>query len=468
MSTVTSRSASEPHQLYKTALIGTLGLLGYAVYRGWDRPVEQLVLALVCMALSIWPALRWLRTQPYPLPAFEVFMLTFVPFYALQLLTEHEAVVLYSDRTIFRAMVAVLLFQVSALLAFYRTRPLPRQTPFWNSPLFTYDISRWLPIGLWLSAGYTCVSFFTDWLPGEINSILRAVFFGIATSCTFLLGRKWGAGELAKGSRLNVGAALICTALLQMSNLYLISATASVLIFFLAYISAGRRIPVVALGVIFLILTVLHNGKSPMRDYYWAIGAPERTLTDLPGFYLEWVEHGLKPFQGEDDRVERRELLERTSLLHILCLVVESTDRGLPFMAGETYGYVAASLVPRILWPDKPPGSITTQRLSIHFLILDEASAETTSIAFGVLAEAYANFAYWGVALLGVFIGWANKVVAIWTRHSPLLSSGGLIMILLIAWSIQVEMPLSSWVSSFYQAAICVLGVPYVLKRLFN
>jgi hypothetical protein len=460
--------AGERHQLYKTAVVATGVLAAYTIYTGWHLPGELLALSMLSISLAVWPALRWLRRQPYQFPAFEAFMLTCIPSYALQLASDHEALGIYSDAVIAKAMLAVIVFQLSALLAFSRTIAFEKRTPFWTDEMFTRDISRWLPNGLWLNAGYIWVSHYTTWLPADIDSILRSIFFGIATSCSFLLGRRWGAGELRQGVKTNVFLALAVTAILQVSSLYLINSIASALVFFLAYISSGKRIPVTALGLVFILLTILHNGKAPMREKYWALGAPKVTIAQLPSFYTEWFEHGLSPFRDEEQSGNRRELLERASLLHIICLTVESTDRGLPFMGGETYTYVLPMLVPRFFWPEKPSGQITTRRLGIHFGLQDEESTRTTSIGFGVLAEAYANFGYWGVILLGLLIGWANKVIAIWTRSAPLLSNGGFIMILLMAWSIQVELPMSGWVSSLFQASICVLGIPYVIKRLFR
>jgi len=458
----------EKHRLHGTALIISGCLLAYALYRGWHLQFEELALALTCIALAVRPALRWLKRQPNPFPAFEVFMLTCIPSYALQLVSEHEGLSVYSDEVIRRAMIAVILFQIAAQATYERTIASEKRTRFWNAVLFDRDINRWLLPGLWLNAGYIWVSTFTTWLPGDIDSILRAIFFGIATACTFLLGRSWGAGELSHGMRINVLLVLIFAALLQITSLYLISTIAGVMVLFLAYISAGRKIPVFAMVLVFLVLSVLHNGKGPMRVKYWEVGARAVEFADLPDFFSEWLGYGLQPFRDDSGDVKKRELLERASLLHIMCLVIDATESGLPFMGGETYGYVAPMLVPRFFWPGKPSGQITTSRLAIHFGLQTEESAKSTSIGFGVLAEAYANFGYWGIVALGVLIGWANRLAATWTRSSPMLSNGGLLMILLMAWSIQVEMPMSTWVSSFYQAAICVLGIPYAISRFFR
>jgi hypothetical protein len=461
-------SAQNTRQLLLTSRIGLGLLLAYVVYRGWDLEIETLAAAVICILLAAWPALRWLKLQAYPFPAFETFMLTAITAYAMPLITDHVSVTLYSGSIVLTAIAGVILFQLCALLAFHLVRVQPLVNAFWIEPIFNRDIGSWLPLGLWLNAGYTVIGHFTDWIPYEIDTVLRAIFFGISTSCLFLLGRRWGNDELNHSRKVSVVLAIAIILTFQIATLYLINAISSVLVFFLAYISAGRRIPFVPLACFFVVLTVLHNGKAPMREKYWVVDAKPVALTDFPAYFSEWVEYGLQPISGNNPTLKRRDLLERASLLHMLCLIIDTTERGQPNLEGETYGYVLPMLVPRIFWPEKPSGQITAKRLGIYYRLQDESSTKTTSIGFGLLAEAYANFSMLGLASLGLLIGTLGKVITTWTSQSPLLSNGGLIMILLMAWSLQIELPMSGWVSSFFQASVCVLGVPYVIRRLFN
>lgn len=451
-------------QLRTTTRIAVGLLLAYCAVKGWSLHGYQLPLCLACVALAAWPALRWARYQPYSFPAFETFMLTCVTAYALPLVNEHATVMSYSDDVVTTAITAVIVFQACAVFAFFSTRAIERRSRFWTAPLFSRDIRRWLPIGMWLHVGYLSVGIFTTLIPADIDSVLRAVFFGISTASSFLLGRYWGNGELPPKEKPAIFFALFLVVLLQALSLYLIASLTALIVFFLAYISAGRRVPWVALGVCFVIFSVLHNGKTKMREKYWAEGAPVVGVTDVPAFFSEWIGYGIQLHGDEERTAQENRLLERASLLQMLCRVVDATDQRLPFMMGETYGYILPQLVPRIIWPDKPSGQITTMRLSVYFGLQDENSTRTTSIAFGTLAEAYANFGFIGMALFGLVVGWAAKVISIWTRLCPLISNGGFIMILVMAWSIQVEFPLSVWIASFYQATICVLLIPYVVR----
>lgn len=453
----------EGRQLRATVRVALAALFAYCVYRGWNLRGYEILLGIGCFALAAWPALHWTRAQPYRFPAFETFMLTGITAYVFPLVTDHAAVVAYSDEVVTKAMIGVFLFQLCAIGIFVSMRPTERTTPFWTKPLFVTDIRRYLPIGLWLHVAYLFVGTFTDWVPPEIDSVLRAVSFGISTSCSFLLGRYWGDGELPRSQKSNVIIAMALEVILQLMTLYLITAISGLIVFFLAYISAGRRVPWVMLGSVFVLFSVLHNGKNAMREKYWAEGVQPPGMTELPSFFGEWVQHGFEP-SAEERLTPKSPILERASLLHMLCLVIDSTDKGLPLLMGDTYGDILPQLVPRIVWQDKPTGQISSMRLSVYFGLQDINATRYTSIAFGTLAESYANFGLLGMAMLGALVGWAGKVISIWTRSCPLLSNGGLIMILVMAWSIQIELPLSVWIASIYQAAICVLLLPHAVR----
>ena len=62
----------------------------------------------------------------------------------------------------------------------------------------------------------------------------------------------------------------------------------------------------------------------------------------------------------------------------------------------------------------------------------------------------------------------STRLAGVWTLHSPIISYPGLFMILLMAWSFQIELPMSAWISSLYQAALAVLGIPFVLRLIFR
>ncbi|HWA87037.1 MAG TPA: O-antigen polymerase, partial [Opitutus sp.] len=240
---------------------------------------------------------------------------------------------------------------------------------------------------------------------------------------------------------------------------------------FVGFVSGSRRLPVMAVVGALLVTALLHNGKSSMRARYWQVDGEhiQPGLADLPSFFSDWVQAGLKTSSGDESELDlTSKLVERTSLMHILCLVVARSPAPLPFLGGETYADIPGQFVPRFLWPGKPVGHISTYTLSIYYGLQRAEDTAKTTIGFGMVAEAYANFGLIGVGVLGCALGIFYKKIQTLARDSPLLSYIGLFEIVLMAWSFQTEAPLSMWLSSMFQACVAVMGIPFVLRNVLG
>lgn len=455
--------------LFRSGLLATLAL---CVYFGFVTPIDDPLhrfQGLAILILSVLPGLRWARRQESSFPVFQTFMITGFNSFALPLLGGHELLRHYPVESVTAAAWGVILFQLCAIATYELVPGVPRIGPWWSLPLFTGPVDRYLRVGMGISTLYTLLSEFTDLIPPELNSIFRAIGYGVGTLCTFLLSRKWGAGELHRRDRIYFGSLLALQSLLLVSTLFLVSGLSLLVLALIGYVSGGKRIPLAACLLLFACMAILHNGKSAMRMKYWENEAPPPTFWELPSFFAEWVQHGLTPrSQASGDIFVSRKLIERTSLLHMLTLVVDATPARQPYLDGQTYGHILPQLIPRIFWPDKPMGHVSTQRLATYYGLQDEESTLRTTIGFGVVAEAFANFGFLGLASLGAIIGACTKLAGVWTRCSPLISYPGMLMVLLLAWSFQIELPMSAWIASLSQAAVAVLGVPFVLKHFLE
>lgn len=466
---VESSTTGGPSLLFRTGIVGTVALLVYySIVADVEDPLHRYQ-GLAMIVLAVLPALQWARRQDTPFPIFPTFMITGLNSFALPLLGGHELLHTYPVESVSLAAWGVIVFQLAALIAYRLAPAMPRVTPWWTTPLFDHGVERYLRTGLALSTLYSGLAEFTPVIPYEINSVLRAVAYGVGTLCTFLLSRAWGTGELSLGDRVFFVSALILQVVFLTSTLFLVSGLSLLVLALVGYVSGARRVPLIACVLIFAVMAVLHSGKSPMRLKYWENQAPRPALSELPAFFAEWVSLGLKPPETPGaERLVTRRLIERTSLLHMLTLVVDATPSRQPFLEGETYLHILPQLVPRFFWPEKPLGHVSTHRLAIYYGLQDEEGTLKTTIGFGVVVEAYANFGFTGLILLGLLIGGLSRVVTVWTRHSPLISYPGLIMVLLMAWSFQIELPLSAWLASLYQAALAVLGLPFLVKTLLH
>jgi hypothetical protein len=135
---------------------------------------------------------------------------------------------------------------------------------------------------------------------------------------------------------------------------------------------------------------------------------------------------------------------------------------------GESYKYIFVQVVPSFLWPGKPSSLLSNVLLAIHYGLVAPDSPTSVSIAFGMIAEAYANFGILGCGLLGLVLGYGYKRVTLAAVGCPQFSALGLLTILLAAWSIQVEQIFATWLISLIQAAAIVIGLPLIFRTLFN
>lgn len=454
--------------LFLAALAVLVGIEVYYFFKAEVRDPFHLWVGLAMLALAATPALLWARRGSSSLPVFEVLMLTTANAYAFPLLNGHHELLLYSTEDVTRAGLAVILFQCSALLVYQLTRGRPSQRPFWREEVVSQDVGRWMIYGMLLNTVYLYISIFTEVVPSSLASILRAIFFGVGIVASFITARRLGEGRLSSGERAFFFANIFLQAVFLMSTLYLVSAVSLFLLTLVGYVSRSGRLPLVSLLLTLFVIAVLHNGKSEMRDKYWVNEYPTPGLLGLPSFYAEWFHDGWKIHEGESSRSTlTSKLIDRTSLFHLMCLVVSTTPSTQPFLDGETYLDIPAQFVPRLLWPNKPLGHVSTSKLAVYYGLQTEEETQTTTIGFGMLTEAYANFGWAGVAGIGALLAFFIKKIQCLAQDSPLFSYGGLILVILLAWSFQTEFTLSIWLASLYQACVAVLIIPLALRKFF-
>ena len=449
--------------LFYTGLI-SLGLA--ASYYAYNAKVEEalhLYLGELILIVAAIPCLLWARRKDSAFPVFEVFMLTCANTYAVPLLTGHQGLALYDDTVITRAAIAVLVFQAAAIITFIKVHARPKATRFWAEEMISEENSRFLAYGMVLTTAYTITAAFFDLFPHDLDGPMRAVFFGIGIACTFITCRKWGQGTLKRPDRIFFSINMVLQVIVLTSSLFLVNSISIIVLAILGYVSGSRRLPWAILIPMVPILGLLHNGKAEMRVKYWEEGKKQLTLSELPEFYSEWVKFGWPSAEKTESNATAK-LLERTSLFHMMCLVVSITPEKQDYLYGKTYTHIPGQLVPRFFWPDKPFAHISTYLLCVYYGLQTEEETKKTTIGFGMLTEAFANFGFAGMFTLGVLIGFSLKKLSTWGAESPTLSYGGLLLVLLMAWSFQVELTMSIWISSLFQAVIAVLGVPLGLR----
>lgn len=449
-------------RLYRFGLYALIGCVAYFIFTTKTEEALHLYLGLLIFVLAAVPGLIWAKRNETSFPIFEVFMLTFANTYSLPLLSGHQQLAFYDSDIITTAACAVLLFQVVGLVTYLQISCRPKSTPFWTEEVISEEYSRFLSYGMALTSAYTALSTFFNVIPTDLIGVLRAVFYGVGIISTFVTCRRWGAGTLPRHDKYFFLFNLLLQFAFLITSLLLIAGISLLVLAVLGYVSGSKRLPILPLVLLLPVLAVLHNGKGAMRAKYWDHSIrPE--LADIPSFFVDWIGYGLSSTGQQDARVTAR-LLERTSLFHIICLVVDRTPGHQEFLYGQTYKDIPGQFVPRYFWPEKPVAHISTNTLSKYYGLQSEEATTKTTIAFGLLAEAYANYGLYGVGILAFVFAGLLRLVTGWGANSPMLSYGGLLLVMLMAWSFQVELTLSIWLTSLFQGCVAILGIPLLVR----
>jgi hypothetical protein len=460
-----ARAGRKPVQtLFRYGCVALAGAVVYFLYAANGENPSQTYLGLVILVLASLPCLMWAKKARYGLPLFEAFMLPGVNTYAIPLLGGHKALTLYESDVILKSALAVIVFQVVAILTFFGVRTKPKRGPVWRREIMSRNVSRLLGYGMLVTTTYTIIVTLTTWIPDELAPEIRAACDGVGIIATFIQCRRWGQGELAYYDRIFFAFQLFVQVVFAWVSLFLVAGLALLMLAAIAYVSGSKRIPVFVMAVLLPIVAILFNGKGTMRVKYWQGHAPQPTMAEIPAFFVEWFEDGLTVGSQEASSDKPVGVLDRTSLIQMMCLVVSISPDQKPFLMGDTYSDIPGQLVPRIFWKNKPLGHVSTYKLSVYYGLQTQEETVGTTIGFGLLPEAYANFGFAGMALLGLGLGLFFNKTSHWCSESPIFSYPGLFTVVLMAWTFQTELPLSAWISSLFQACESVLGIPFILK----
>jgi len=480
MSEMTDMEPSEPGarqpppRIYYYALGLTLACVAYFLLAASQMSRLNQAMGLALFVLCALPTLSWCRSAGRSIPIFAILGLANLAVYALPILRSNEQILQYQDETITRAVSTVLLLQACMLVGNHFTRARPGSNRFFTESLIDEKVHRFLLGALLLSTAYAYVSSMNDFIPYGISGPVRAICMGLGMISVFYLCSRMGDGSIGHGERIILISCIILQILFNCSSLMIVSSISLFVLAVTGYVSGGKRLPVLALALGIPIFALLHNGKHVLREKYWDQATGIRTtptLSQLPGFYVEWTRAGLLPRPAGNAEKQpglAAGLLDRTSMLQMLCLVTDCTPYRQPYLSGETYADIPGQFIPRFFWQNKPGAHVSTTRLSVYYGLQEEDSTNWTTIGFGLAAEAYANFGFLGISGLGLFLGFLYKQVSERTRESPMFSGAGLVVVMFAAWSFQTEFTMSIWLVSLVQACITAILFPLAIRKFFG
>lgn len=239
------------------------------------------------------------------------------------------------------------------------------------------------------------------------------------------------------------------------------------------YIAEKKRIPRIAVAVLVVYVLFFQVGKFSVRQKYWYDQEPgsktERIAFWFNESFNKW-EEALSESRGEMLRLRAFQTMSRVSLLTQTGNVLELTPSTVPYQHGRLYSYMAVSLIPRLVWPDKPSVNEANRFYQVAYGITAEKDLERGSFGVGVLTESYINFSWFGVILimflLGVFFDFFQKTFLA-ESSGPLLRGIGVV---LLPYFLSIDGQLSVYMGGIVQRILLTLLVllPVIRFRKTN
>ncbi|SRR5216684_3608525 len=425
-------------------------------------------MAYFCIAIpAIVPLVLWLQAGAPGIPVLPAVSGLFFVYYAIPLLRGNIAAfgsdaLVSAGITIGAFLLAASLVSWPFLVAARRSSGAPR-----SNLVSDAQIVRLVFVGLAAGSLFhlATISGALDALGSSVG-LVRSVVLTLGSVACYLLG-------CARASRALVGARWVAAAgglcaliLLSLSNLFLVSGIMNGLAAVFGYVMTRKRIPWVALGTAFILLSVLHAGKFEMRERYWlphSQSLQQSSIYQVPGMLTDWVTAGVGALLS--GRAES-DVLERASLLHMLLLVERATPSFVPYLEGQTYAMLPSMLVPRFVDADKLQSQAVLNLLSLRYGLQQVGSSESTTIGWGLIAEAYANYGDPAVVAVGAVFGALCGALMLLSSGAAPLSTRMLVTIAATLTLFNLELDLSYLLTALAQSIAAILLLATIPKLL--
>lgn len=433
-----------------------------------ERSALDVAGATLITIAALLPLYLWCRGRAGGMPIYPLYALSFIWAYAFPLLSKHHKVFLYDIEDRLLASILVTVFLITGTVAWYRI------TRYSHPPARTYKTLREdkgdvFFLFILVSALLFTISSNQGWLltMGGGFSIIRGVVLGMTALAVFVLSCRLGAGKLSRNVSIIFWVVMPMFLIANIISLLLIGAMTTCVLAVVAYTIGKNKIPWITLVLIAIVFSMLHSGKGDMREQYWGYRDTARIdLIQYPNYIAEWIGYSFKQLNiAADSSSTGQNMFERASLLHLFLKVQDESPDKVPYLLGATYSVIPELLIPRIFKENKIASHESTYLLNIHYGMQTRENTLTTTIAWGLLNEAYANFGYLGCIGLAIVLGSLYGKVSSWSMNYPTLSLRSLVALLFLAFSMQAEFTSGVLVAALFQSLIVLGGVSFIFMK---
>lgn len=441
--------------------------LFYSLYSLTMEPPIMVAGAIAIATAALLPGYLWADGRVPGLPVLPLHTLTLLWAYALPLVSGHPEVLNYDGADVAYSAFCVVIYAFVSTICWITIakrpvaanrlfRVLPRERGFaiLTAAIFAGSVFTMLTISNLIDLG------------PRLFGILRSVVLSFASIAMFVLSLRLGSGQLNASQRLLFLVGAVAFIIVQTATLYLIGSLVTIASALVGFTIGRARVPWAMIMVIALVFGFLHNGKATMRERYWDGQEQSVQVWDLPQFFAEWAVAAAAEIGTGREGMGHIPIYERVSLMHLLLMAQRNAPDLVPFLEGETYALVPSLLVPRIIDPDKPDSHQGTAILNQQFGLQSLEDTQSTTIAWGLLNEGYANFGLAGVAgvaaFLGLLFGYAGRLSA----GAPVMSLATMVGVTFCAIAIQAEFTMGVFATVLFQSLIVLATLlPFLQLR---
>lgn len=426
-----------------------------------EKDVIDVIGASCIITAAMLPLYLWCSGRAGGMPIYPLYALTFVWTYAFPLLSYRSEIFLYDSEDRLFASLTTAAFLLIGTAAWYRyTRYTP--TPALLCRSMREDKGDLFFLLVLAIALLFTVSNNAGWLQvsGGSFAIIRGFVLGLSSLAVFVLSYRMGTGRLSGNALFMLLVLLPAYILANAVSLLLIGSMTTFVLAVVAYTIGRKKIPWVTIVIAAVIFSLLHNGKGLMRQKYWgsrvyAVIQPWH----YPAVMAEWVGYSLKHLgTSSESSSTGQNIFERASLIHLFLKVQNESPDRVPYLQGATYAIIPELFIPRIFKANKIASHEGTYLLNIQYGMQTRGDVIRTTIAWGMLNEAYANFGVLGCFGLALILGSIYGKVAQWSMNYPVLSMRTLVALLFLAFSMQAEFTSGVLVAALFQS-LMALGV---------
>lgn len=445
-----------------------------AILRCRNATASDVAGFLVLASTALFPFGLWCRGRAHGLPLYPIFTAGTVPTFALPLISNHPLVMEYAPHERWIAAMIVASASLAGTAPWYfltRRPPQPRPTRFEMRRMFGNFFFG--AILIFTTAFDLAQLRLLDSVDAPVLSIVRAVVIALSNLAIYVLAYRWGGGAFSRLGRLLCALLFVAVIVSTLPSALMVGALSYGLMALIGFTLGRGRMPWLPLAALAGMALFLQGGKEQLRDKYW-YGAAARPigLGDYPTMLADWIHFSFDSL-GEDSRTapetteaggadESQSLLQRASLLQLFLRIQQMSPDPVPYLHGQTYAIIPSLLVPRAFNAQKARTHEGTYMLAMHYDLQTADDTLTTTIGFGLINEALANFGYPGCIALAVALGVFYGAVSRWSAGYPLLSLRQFFAILVLSISFQNEFSAGVYVTTLFQGscALLLLAIP--------